>query len=197
MTTLIPSQPLTLRQRVIKFWRRFPVYLYRLGLGRALGGLPLLILTTRKTTTGGPRYTPLEYRRHGSRIYVISPQPETARWYAHALEQPFAVIRMGGRSHTVRVTVVSDEAEAVRALFLFRLTQPVPLRWITWSARQQDEIKPQALKKTARRYAVVRLEIVSDAMEGLHSPVPADRVWAWGVVGAVVVVLALISRRER
>ena len=84
----------------MRFWRRVPVHLYRLGFGKALGLLPLLILTTRKTTTDGPRHTPLEYRRHGSRIYVISPDPKTARWFAHVQDQSYATLRIGDKSRS-------------------------------------------------------------------------------------------------
>lgn len=186
-----------LKRHISRFWRRFPVNLYRLGFGRILGYLPLLILTTRKTTTAGPRHTPLEYRRHGSRIYVISPDPETARWFAHIQEQACATIRIGDKKQVVRATIVTDEAEAVRALFLFRLNMPRPLRWITWSARTQDEIRPQALKQTARRFAVVRLENSPEPLnEVLLPPVEADRAWILGVAIGVIALLMLGRRRK-
>jgi hypothetical protein len=186
-----------LRLRLKKIWRRFPVTLYRLGLGRAMGALPVLILTTRKTTTVGARHTPLEYRRHGSRIYVISPEPEMARWFAHIRDQTYATLRIGD-SRPVRATIVTDEAEAVRALFLFRLSVPAPLRWVTWSARKQAEIQPQALKKTARRYAVVRLDAVPKTAQPEVLPaVTHDRAWVWWWVGAAVVVVGFILGNTR
>ncbi|MCU0475293.1 MAG: nitroreductase family deazaflavin-dependent oxidoreductase [Anaerolineae bacterium] len=196
MTTLLTID--ALRQRLKKMWRRFPVTLYRVGLARAMGALPVLILTTRKTTTVGARHTPLEYRRHGSRIYVISPEPDTARWFAHIRDQTYATLRIGDSSRPVRATIVTDEAEAVRALFLFRLSVPAPLRWVTWSARKQAEIQPQALKKTARRYAVVRLEAVpKTVMADVLPPVTHDRAWVWWWVGVAVVVVGFILGNTR
>jgi deazaflavin-dependent oxidoreductase (nitroreductase family) len=193
----LSASPLTLRQRAQKFWRRFPVYLYRLGFGPLLAPLPLLILTTRKTTTTGPRHTPLEYRRHGSRLYVISPEPDTARWFAHVQAQRFATIRIGRHTHSVQTTIVTDEAEAVRALFLFRLNTPLPLRWLIWSARKQNEIRPQALKKTARRYAVVRLELAEHPADDVMPAVTADRAWTWWGVLGMAALLWLIRRLRR
>jgi hypothetical protein len=191
------SESVNLKYHISRFWRRFPVNLYRLGFARVLSYLPLLILTTRKTTTDGPRHTPLEYRRHGSRIYVISPDPSTARWFAHIKDQTGATIRIGDNKQVVRATIVTDEAEAVRALFLFRLNVPRPLRWITWSARKQDEIRPQALKQTALRFAVVRLE---QSPEPLHEvflpPVEADRAWVLGLVIGVLAWVIMNRRRK-
>jgi len=186
-----------LRRQLTRFWRRLPVHLYRLGFGRALAFLPLLILTTRKTTLDGPRHTPLEYRRHGSRIYVISPDPDTARWFAHVKDQAYATIRIGSRGRAMRATVVTDEAEAVRALFLFRLSVPRPLRWITWSARVQSEIRPQALKQTVRRFAVVRLEESAEPLdELLLPPVTPDRAWVmWIIVGCLTLWVANRKRK--
>lgn len=192
------SDSTNLKRQLSRFWRRFPVNLYRIGLGSWLGYLPLLILTTRKTTTSGPRHTPLEYRRHGSRMYVISPDPDTARWFAHIKEQTCATIRIGDKKQVVKATIVTDEAEAVRVLFLFRLNIPRPLRWITWSARKQDEIRPQALKQTARRYAVVRLENSPEPLnEVLLPPVEADRVWILVVAVGAIVLWAGMNRRKR
>jgi len=174
-----------------------PVHLYRLGFGRVLSLLPLLIMTTRKTTTGGPRHTPLEYRRHGSRIYVISPDPDTARWFAHVKEQSCVTIRIGAKGQAMLAAIVTDEAEAVRALFLFRLNTRPPLRWITWSARLQDEIRPQALKQTARRFAVVRLEESAEPLdELLLEPVTPDRAWILWVIGGILAMIMMNRRRK-
>ena len=85
----------------------------------------------------------------------------------------------------------------MRALFLFRLSLRRPLRWITWSARLQREIRPQALKQTVRRFAVVRLE---DSAEPLHElllpPVSADWAWVWWVIGGVLALLMMNRRRK-
>jgi len=184
-------------RQFIRFWRRIPVQFYRFGIGQFLGFLPLLILTTRKTSTGGPRHTPLEYRRHGSRIYVISPEPEIARWFAHVQEQPLVTIRIGKKGRVVRATVITDEAEAVRALFLFRLGVRAPLRWITWSARADSEIRPQALKQTARHFAVVRLEDSPEPLdELLLPPVTADRAWILWVMGGVLALMMMTRKRK-
>ena len=51
---------------------RAPLYLYQLGWGPMLNWIPLLILTTRGLDSGEPHHVVVEYRRHGSKYYVVS-----------------------------------------------------------------------------------------------------------------------------
>ena len=51
---------------------RLPLLLYRLGLGWLANSFRLMVLTTWGRKSGLPRHTAIEYRAHGSKIYVIS-----------------------------------------------------------------------------------------------------------------------------
>ncbi len=182
------------RQPHNKFLRRLPVVLYRLGFGPFLGIMPFLVLTTR----GGSdlvRYTPLEYRRHGSRIYVLATRSD-AKWLQRVTEDGVVTVRIGVQDFPAAATVVSDEAEAVRALFQFRMDAPIPLRWIYWSGRNRNIVHPQNFKDAARRYTFVRLEKLEGRAKAIEG-VPADRAWmTWLFVAAVALTLYLTRQRQ-
>lgn len=167
--------------------------LYRLGLGPFLGIMPFLVLTTRDNV-GRIRYTPLEYRRHGSRIYVLA-TGRNARWLGRVHEDGVVTVRIGVSAFPAAAQVVADEGEAVRALFQFRMDAPIPLRWIYWSGRNRSIVHPQNFKDAARRYTFVRLEKLEGAAMAVPA-VPADRSWmAWLFVALVALILYRLRTR--
>src|SRR5688500_9087772 len=81
-------------------WRivaRTPLYLYQAGLGWMLRPFNLLILTTQGRKTGLARHTALEYRRHGSKLYLISAWGERPHWYQNLLINPAVTVQFNGR----------------------------------------------------------------------------------------------------
>lgn len=168
--------------------------LYRLGFGPLLGMLPLLILSTRGRH-GLPSYTPLEYRRHGRRLYVLA-TGSGARWLKRVYRDEVVSVRIGLRCFPAAASVVTDDAEAARALFLFRLNAPVPLRWLYWSGRNQTGIRPRLLHETARKYTFVRLDILPGSATAVQA-VPADRAWILGVALAAFTLFAIFVQRSR
>jgi deazaflavin-dependent oxidoreductase (nitroreductase family) len=188
-----PTPPLQPKQHS-RFLRRLPVMLYRLGLGPVLGAMPLLILSTRGRN-GHTRYTPLEYRRHGRRVYVLA-SGGGARWLKRVYQDEVVTVRIGTQSFPASATVVTDEAEAARVRFLFRLNAPPPLRWIYWSGRNQHEIWPPALRDGSRSYTVVRFELLPGRAMAVP-PVRADRVWMVAVLFALLTLFALAIRKGR
>ncbi|GIK28435.1 MAG: DUF385 domain-containing protein [Chloroflexi bacterium] len=178
-----------------RFIRRMPVFLYRLGFGPLLGVMPILILSARSRSTGGSHYTPLEFRRQGSRIYVLATSPD-AQWLDRVTRDPNVTVRIGTRSFPAQAVRVQDAGEAVRALYLFRMNAPIPLRWIYWSGRNREAVRPNVLKSNARRYTFVRLERIPDERKALE-PVAADRAWITILVIAALVLLRLAARSRR
>lgn len=168
-----------------------PVALYRVGLGWLVAMLPILILTTRGRNTRMPRFTPLEYRRHGSMIYVISAWGERANWYQNLIAFPYGTIKIGRRTYSVQASAVEEQSEAVRALYLFRNSVPfLSYEHIYEPFNTPDEVANLArLNEIADQFVIVRLDILD---EPLALPaVPSDRVWIWGalLLGAVLVSL--------
>lgn len=192
-TPLLPDQE-RIRARK-RFIRRLPVYLYRLGFGPLLGVMPILILSARSRSTGGPHYTPLEFRRQGSRIYVLA-TGQDAHWLDRVTRDPNVTVRIGTQVFPAQAVRVEDTGEAVRALYLFRMNAPIPLRWVYWSGRNREVVRPNVLKSNAQRYAFVRLVRVPDEHQVLP-PVTADRAWMTILVIAALVLLRLLSRSKR
>ena len=92
---------------------RMPVWMYRTGLGDLLNAANIMILTTRGRKSGLPRYTPIEYRRHGSKIYVISGWDERPHWYQNLLINPAVTVQFNGQDCKAIATEVEDAGEAV------------------------------------------------------------------------------------
>ena len=103
---------------------RMPLTLFRLGLGDLLNALRLLVLTTRGRKSGQARHVAVEYRRHGSKIYMISGWGERPDWYQNLLADPLVTIQLGRHTLSALADKVTDPAEALRAVNLFRRDAP-------------------------------------------------------------------------
>ncbi len=58
-----------------------PIYLYQLGWGPWLAWAPLLILTSKGQGDGQPQHVVVEFRRHGSKYYIVSGWGADTDWY--------------------------------------------------------------------------------------------------------------------
>ena len=96
-----------------------PLHLYKLGWGPALQWLPLLILTTRGRKSGLARHVVVEYRRHGSKYYIVSGWGADADWRQNILQDNRVTIQHGEQILDARALPVEDPAEALRALYMF------------------------------------------------------------------------------
>jgi len=92
---------------------------YRMGFGDTLNALRILIVTTRGRQTGLARSTPIEYRQHGSKTYVIAAWA-SADWVKNLRADPICRVQQGRRQFTARATFLNDPGEMSRALTLFR-----------------------------------------------------------------------------
>lgn len=136
---------------------RVPLWLYQAGFGPVLGWLPFLILTTRGRRTGLPRHTVLEYRRHGSKFYIISGWGEQAHWYKNLLADDQVTIQYGRLTIPARAVKVTDPAEALRAVYMFR--RGSPLADVVLSRMSSaDRIDLKTLTEVASEFTVVRLD---------------------------------------
>lgn len=100
---------------------QLPVAIHRAGFGWLVNLAPLLILTTRPTNQDQTSaHIALEYRQHGSKIYLLAPIAHTPDWYQHLLNSPHAKVKLGHTAYNVSASPVTQQAEAQRALFLFR-----------------------------------------------------------------------------
>ncbi|MCZ7546206.1 MAG: nitroreductase family deazaflavin-dependent oxidoreductase [Anaerolineae bacterium] len=102
-----------------KLWQ-FPLVLYRMGLGPALGRV-MLVLSTRGRRTGLWRHVPVAYTRDGDDIYIVSSRGERADWYRNLEAHPEATLQIGNWRFAATAEFLTDQqdlramAEAIRA----------------------------------------------------------------------------------
>jgi deazaflavin-dependent oxidoreductase (nitroreductase family) len=95
------------------------VFLYRSSSGRlgaTLGGLPVLLLTTRGRKTGKERTVPLVPFVDGERTYVMASmggQPQNPAWFANIEKDPSAEMQRGGTRRAVRARILPREERDV------------------------------------------------------------------------------------
>jgi deazaflavin-dependent oxidoreductase (nitroreductase family) len=129
------------------FWRVHPM-LYRWSGGRiggAIGGMPVLLLTTTGRKSGAPRTTALTYLPRGDDFVVIASvlgEPRHPAWWLNLAAKPDATVQVGGTRHAVRAR--QAEGEEREALW----------RAVVAKTPDYDEYKA----RTSRRIPVVVLE---------------------------------------
>ena len=142
---------------------RAPLLLYQLGWASALDWLPLLALTTRDCDTGAPRHTALEFRRHGSKLYLVCGLGEATDWYQDIEAEPVVTIQQGAKLYAARAVRVDDPAEALRALYAFSRNS-----WLYESlfARMSsaNAADLNTLTEVAAEFTVVRIEPSEDEL---------------------------------
>jgi deazaflavin-dependent oxidoreductase (nitroreductase family) len=156
---------------------RAPLTLYRLGLGEILNSFHIVVLTTRGRKSGLPRHTPIEYRMHGTKVYMISAWGQRPDWVKNMLEHPFATVQAGSRTYGAKAYLVEDTAEILRALFLFRKRAPAVYDAIIARMTDAETVDARTLPDLADQLTVVRLDVN-------HEPelagITRDLAWVWG-----------------
>ncbi|MDQ6741562.1 MAG: nitroreductase family deazaflavin-dependent oxidoreductase [Candidatus Dormibacteraeota bacterium] len=91
--------------------------LYRLGLGRKMFGVPVLILETRGRKSRREIRTPLTYFKDDAGIFVVASKggaPTDPGWYHNLVAEPNVTARIGSVEQRFRAEVVRDRAERDR-----------------------------------------------------------------------------------
>ncbi|MFN8372746.1 MAG: nitroreductase family deazaflavin-dependent oxidoreductase [Anaerolineae bacterium] len=168
----------------------FPVQLYRLGFGEVLKLFNIMVLGVRGRSSGLARYVPVEFRRHGSKLYVVSGWGEQPQWFRNLLANPLATVQIGGHTQRVRARVVEDRAEALRVLNLFRRSTPLVSDAVL-ARLSTGKFDLKTLPDISHQFTIMRLDIEEGA-----SPVPpVRRDLAWILPGIVLAGMALMSLR--
>jgi deazaflavin-dependent oxidoreductase (nitroreductase family) len=182
---------------LIRLLARFPLVGYRLGLGKLLNRLHLMVLTTRGRKSGQPRNTPIEYRRHGRKIYLVSAWGVRPDWYQNILVNPVVTVQLGDKTYSAHGREIDDAAEALRALSLFRRIAPARYDAVL-SRLIEAEVSGHTLPELSGQFTILRLDLVSEApqLPGLT----ANLTWLWPV-GALAVlsvgVFLTVALRQR
>lgn len=145
-------------------WRiaaRLPLYLHQAGLGWLLRPFPVIILTTKGRKSGLARHAVLEYRRHGSKLYLISAWGEQPQWYKNLVKQATVTVQFKGQEWQAKASTVTDPGEAMRALYMFKRTSPL-YEMILASMSSASTIDLRTLKVVSSEFTVVRLDLVNE-----------------------------------
>lgn len=178
--------------RIGRWLLRLPLVFYRLGLGDLMNAVNLIVLGTRGRKSGLPRYTSIEYRRHGSKIYIVSAWGERPHWFGNLQASPEVVVQNGRRSFGAHATLVDNPGEALRVLHLFRRRAPFVYDPIIARLSARERVNALTLPEVSREITIVRL----DPSPGAPSipPLPADYAWIMpGLVALGIFVTLIIS----
>lgn len=176
---------------VLRWLARLPLHIYRLGLGWAIMWIPVLVLTTRGRSSGQPRHVVLEWRRHGSKYYVVSAWGKRPHWYRNLLAAPVVTVQYGNRIFRARATPVQDPNEAVRAVYMFRKNSP--LYEILFSRMVSvPTINFRTLSEVAGEFTVIRL----DPEDGALAVPGVPQLPAWLLPAVVCLAAALLLFRS-
>lgn len=163
-----------------------PRLAYRTGFGDTLNVMHIMILTTRGRKSGLARTTPIEYRQHGSKTYVVAGWAN-ADWVKNLRADPICRVQQGRRQFTARATFLDDPGEMGRVLTLFRRT-------VSPSTPLLDRVEPD----DQGRMTIVRFDPHGEA-----STLPAlepDLAWVLPVLVfsaiLIMLVLTLLNRKR-
>lgn len=154
---------------------RLPILGYQLGLGKLLEAAHIMVLTTRGRATGLPRHTAIEYRTHGSKLYVVSIWGTRPNWYQNLLEFPDVTVQRGGRVYAATAEPVTNSGEALRVLHLFRRRAPGIYDSIIARLSDRNSIDSRSLHEVTNAFTIVRIE--SNGRSLPLPPVPVNRSW--------------------
>lgn len=196
----IPESSLPYPESFARVMSRFPLYLYRLGWGQALGWIPILVMTTKGHQSGQPRYIVVEYRRHGSNYYIVSGWGEQSHWYQNLMHNPRVTIQHGTHVYDAVAKRVDNPAEALRALYMFsRNSWIYETLFARMSSAQVADLS--TLAEVVDEFTVVRIDPTDDVPELPPTPLfsPRIRQFALGIVFIIVVgiMVSLLRRMIR
>jgi deazaflavin-dependent oxidoreductase (nitroreductase family) len=136
---------------------RFPILLYRLGLGRIFGRR-FLMLTHIGRISGRPRYAVLEVIRWdetSEAYYVLSGFGRESDWVRNLRARPEAEIMVGARQLAVTAEFLSQD-DAEREILDYARRYPVAARQLPRLIGYQVDGSEQDYRALARHLLVVR-----------------------------------------
>jgi len=179
---------------LLKFIFRLPLLLHHIGLGWVLSPAHLLVLTVRGRKSGKARHTVLEYRRHGSKLYIISAWGERPQWFKNMQADPQVTVQFGVQERAARAQRVDDPAEALRALYMFQRTSPL-YEAILAGLSSAEDINLRTLKQVYGEFTIVRLDLQQDAppLPGIQ---PRHGWVGWALILSVIAALLWLFSRQ-
>lgn len=156
---------------------RFPIVLYRMGLG-AIISKRVMILSTRGRKTGLLRHTPVGYMRDGDVFYAISGWAKKSDWYKNLQANPNATLQIGNWRFAVKAEIL-ETAEEIEAM----------LEAAKQSGNESfAQIAEQIAEGEPTKLNAVRFVPTGYPPEG---DIPTDLGWILWVMGGLLTLLVL------
>ena len=158
----IPDSSLPYPESFARAVSRLPLYIYKLGWGRALGWIPLLVMTAEGHQSHEPRYVVVEYRRHGSKYYIVAGWGEQTHWYQNITHNPQVTIQHGSHVYDAVAHRVENPAEVLRSLYMFsRNSWIYETLFARMSSAQSADLS--TLAEVVDEFTVVRIDPTNES----------------------------------
>lgn len=154
----LPADPLPYPAPWLRILLRLPIFGYRLGLGGLLAALHIMVMVPRGRRTGLPRPVAIEFRRHGSKLYVVSAWGDRPQWYRNLCANPEVTVWYGRSQFNGHAQRVTDPAEAMRVLSLFRNRAPFFYDPLLAKLSSRDRVRARDLPDIAHQFTIVRID---------------------------------------
>lgn len=176
-------------------WRKAffkaPITLWRLGFGRLLGKIFLLITHTGRNSRL-PRRTLVEYHALDGVTYVPCAFGTRTDWYQNIQADPFVTIQYSRHPRRVQAVRVTDDRELLAVYTLFMRRDPPIMKWYL----QSLEIQPNPADVLLKKDRIYWLRF--DPTEApTPPPLKADLAWIWLFALAGGLVAYLFTHRKR
>ncbi|MEO8392770.1 MAG: nitroreductase family deazaflavin-dependent oxidoreductase [Chloroflexota bacterium] len=175
---------------LVRMFLRLPIIFYRLGVGDLMNATHIMILCTRGRKSGLTRYTPVEYRRHGSKIYLYSAWGDRPQWFRNLIDCPEVLVQQGRHQFSAHASVVTNSGESLRVLHLFRRIAPFVYDPLIARLSARERIDERTLPDISHEITIIRIDPIPDTLD-LH-PLAANLAWVWPTLLALGVVTTLI-----
>lgn len=174
---------------IIKTLVRMPMLFHQLGIGFFLRPFRLMALTSEGSKSGLARHTMLEYRRHGSKLYVISGWGDKPHWVNNVIKNADVTVQFGQREVAATASIVSDSAEALRALYMFQRTGGI-YEAILANMSNSGSIDLRTLKLVANEFTVVRFDLKKSPPH-LRGIQPVNSALPFLILGSFMLIITL------
>lgn len=166
-----------------------PILFHRLGWGKVVGRL-FMVLTTTGRKSGLPRRTGIEYHQFKGRKYVMNGYGMQSDWYRNILADPHVTIQTSdGIEHCIARRITTDEE--LSTAFEFVESSPIFRLVVKAVGFEMSKVEFVAQKD---RWCIVTFDPTN---EPTPPPLPVDLRWVNGVAAGGFLLGWLIGRLSR
>ena len=175
-------------------WRKamfkYPVYLWRLGLGPLMGKIMVLMTTTGRKS-GLPRRTLTEYHRLNGKKYAPSGFGSRSQWYKNIEADPHVTIQTEDGAERVIAVRVTEDDEILALMDVMIKKDGTAMRDLYLNALEIEPTPEDILAKKDRIYWL-RFDPTD---EPTPPPQEADLMWVWPITAVFTLLAILILRK--